>query len=96
MIVPAGVVVRGPAEQPHVDVLVTMQRDVVAFVGAECQVVLPLSRLRGKPGGELGQFAAFEVATGQAFDVQALIDLDQMLGATCRDRKVREWFSGHE
>ena len=81
MIVPAGVIVGGPAEQPYVDVLIAMQGDVVAFVGAEGEVVLPLRRLGGDPCGELGQLAALEVASGQGLEIEAFVDLDQVLGA---------------
>jgi len=56
VVVPAGVVGRGPAEQPDVDIAVAVQGGEDAFVVVVGDLVLPQVRLGGDRGRELGQW----------------------------------------
>ena len=47
VVVPAGVVLGGPAEQPDVDVVVAVERDVDPLLGVEGDVVRPLLGVGG-------------------------------------------------
>src|SRR5215213_958076 len=65
VVVEAGVVVLGPADQPHVEMLVAQQLFVRALRGVVVHVRGPALRLRGELRRDGAQLVARQVATGR-------------------------------
>ena len=74
MVVEAGVVLGGPAQQPDVDVGVAVQRDVDPVVVVEGQVVLPQLGLQGQRRRERAQLGLVEVAVRQRLEGQVALE----------------------
>ena len=80
VVVEAGVVLGRPAQQPDVDVGVTVQRDVDAVVVAEREVVPPQPGLRREASRQAAQLLLVEVPPGQARERQRRRGRREVLG----------------
>jgi hypothetical protein len=66
---PPGVVAGDPAQQPHIDVLVPVKRDIVPAPVREGDLVAPLGRLSGQVLDEVTELALVEWPAGRRLEL---------------------------
>ena len=81
MVVPSGVVLLGPADQPDVDVRVPVEGGVDTFVVVEGEVVLPQVRPAREAGGQLAELGLAQVTIGEVLEVEAGAQRGDPLGS---------------